>query len=163
MKRRLIAAGFTVAALAMLAMLVLDSQPIPIEAHLAHHAAVAELDRSAEDAATLVASLESARASNQAFGDGARAVLARFEESPGRLRTLVFGYAGRALHENRVRSRFDAYAATVADASSVTHTALSEQASLVQSLDVVSRSGPALIERMRDIRLDEAARTTFEL
>ncbi len=163
MQRRLIAAGLTIAALAMLVVLVLDSRPIPIEAHLAHHAAIAELDRSAEDAATLVASLEAARASNQAFGEGARTVLARFEESPERLRSLVFGYAGSALHEDRVGSRFDAYTGTVADASSVTHSALLEQAELVRSLDVVRRSGPILIDRMRDIRLDDAARTTFEL
>ncbi len=99
MQRRLIAAGLTVAALAMLVMLVLDSRPIPIEAHLAHHAAIAELQRSAEDAATLVASLESARASNQALGEGVRTVLTRFEQSPESLAALVFGYAGRALHE----------------------------------------------------------------
>ena len=163
MQRRLFAAGLTVAALAMLAMLVLDSRPLPIDAHLAHHSAIAELERSADDAETLVASLESARASSLALGDGARTVLTRFEESPDRLNALVFGYSGRALHEERVRSRFDAYSGTVADASSVTHAALSEQAELVRSLDVVRRSGPVLIERMRDIRLDDAARTTFEL
>ena len=163
MQRRLIASVLTIAALVMLAVLVLDSRPIPIEAHLDHHAAIAELERSAEDAATLVASLESARASNQALGEGARAALARFEESPERLRALLFGYSGRALHEDRVRGRFDAYSGTVADASSLTRTAVTEQAELIQNLDIVRRSGPALIERMRDIRLDEAARTTFEL
>ncbi len=163
MQRRLIAAGLTVAALAMLVMLVLDSRPIPIEAHLAHHAAIAELQRSAEDAATLVASLESARASNQALGEGVRTVLTRFEQSPESLAALVFGYAGRALHEERVRSRFNAYSGTVADASSVVHTALSEQEALIRNLDIVRRTGPVLVERMRDIRLDEAARATFEL
>ncbi|NNC65929.1 MAG: hypothetical protein HKN84_14190, partial [Gammaproteobacteria bacterium] len=163
MQRRLIAAGLTVAALAMLGMLVLNSRPIPVEAHVAHHGAIAELDRSAEDAATLVASLESARGSNQPIGDGARTVLSRFEQSPDRLRSLVFGYSGRALLEDRVLNRFDAYTGTVADASSVAHTVVSEQAELARNLGVVRQSGPALIERMRDIRLDDSARTTFEL
>ena len=136
---------------------------MPVEVHLAHHGALAELGRSAEDYATLVASLESAHASNQSPGEGTRAVLERFESNPQRLEAQLFEIRGSTPQENRRRNRFDGYSGMVADAASLTHTLLSEQAAFVANLDNVRQTGPRVVERMRDIRLDDSARDTFAL
>jgi two-component system NtrC family sensor kinase len=163
MRRRLISAGLAIAALAMLGILVLGSRPMPVEQHLAHRQAIAETERATGDFETLRASLESDRLSNQPVGDATLAAIADFQASPDALRGLLADVGGRPAELERLRSRFEAYAKSVDDAASLMRNLASEQNVLVENLGTVRRTGPDLVERMREIRLEDAARATFEL
>lgn len=147
----------------MLAILVLESRPMAVEQHLAHRQAITELERVRADFGTLMATLESAHASNQSIGEAALPLMARFERSPDELRAQLTEIGGRPAEFERVNSRFDNYAAAVNDASALIHSVFSEQDALVRNLDTVSRNGPGVVEKMHEIRLEEAARATFEL
>ena len=163
MRRRLISVGLATGALAMLAILVLESRPMAVEQHLAHRQAITELERARTDFETLIAALESARASNQPLDEATRPLMARFERSPDELRALLTAIGGRPAELERVSNRFDSYAGTVNDAASLMHSVAIEQDALIRNLDTVRRNGPGVVERMREIRLEGAARATFEL
>lgn len=59
MKRNILSIGLAVETLALLGALVLHSRPISVDVHVAHHAAIADLERAAEDFTALVVSLNS--------------------------------------------------------------------------------------------------------
>ncbi|HEX9875803.1 MAG TPA: ATP-binding protein [Gammaproteobacteria bacterium] len=163
MKRRLVATGLAVMALALLAALVLQSRPMPVETHLVHHAALAELDRAVEDLYTLIAALESARAEDQTLGEGTEAVLSRLEASPVTISQQLSQVRGATLQETRVQNRLAGYVSSVADTTRLIRELIDAQAGYVEQLDLLRDSGPGVVQRLREIRLDEAADTTFQL
>ena len=114
MKRIILTIGLSVAALALLGTLVLQSRPVPVYVHVAHHAAIADLERTAEDFSSLITALNSAWASAQEPSEGARTLAARVAESPVRLSTRLFLVDGGASQENRVLNRYESYTVIVA-------------------------------------------------
>jgi signal transduction histidine kinase len=163
MKRRLVATGLAATALALLAALILQSRPMPVETHLGHHSALVDLRRSVEDFYTLIAALESARAADQTLGEGTATVLARLEESPAAIRQQLSRVQGVDLQETRVENRVKSYTTTVADTSGLIRMLIEAQAAYVAQLSFLRDSGPGIVQSLREIRLDEAADSTFQL
>ncbi len=163
MKRSILGIGLAVAALALLGALVLQSRPVSVDVHVAHYAAIADLERSAEDFNALVAGLNSAWANLQFPGEGVRALAARVSESPARLTSQLFEVSGGASQETRVLNRYEGYTSMVRQTDALLEELFTEQEAYVESVDFVRESGPEIIEQMRDIRLDRAATDTFQL
>ena len=163
MKRSILAIGLAVAALALLGTLVLQSRPVPVDVHVAHHAAIADLERTAEDFNSLITALNSAWASAQEPGEGARALAARVTESPERLSTQLFQVSGGTSQVNRVVNRYDTYAKMVAETELLITDLFGTQAAYLESVAFIRETGPQIIEQMRGTRLDRAATDTFQL
>jgi signal transduction histidine kinase len=163
MKRRIVAVGLAVAALALLAALVFQSRPVPVEVHLAHHTAVADLERVAEDFKTLVTTLESAWQAGQPPGEGARALAARVAVSPERIQAQLFQVRGGTSQEARVRNSYEGFTASVEESSTLARDLLEEQSEFAASVNFLRESGPQIVEMMRDISLNRAAADTFQL
>jgi len=163
MKRTILSIGLAVAALALLGALVLQSRPVSVDVHVAHHAAIADLERTAEDFTALVVSLNSAWENAQIPGEGTRALAARISESPTRLTTQLFQVSGGTSQETRVLNRYEGYSAMVGDTEILVADLLTEQAAYVESVSFIRESGPGIVEQMREIRLDRAATDTFQL
>jgi len=163
MKRRIVAVGLVVGALSLLMALLFQSRSVSVEVHLAHHTAVAELDRVREDFTTLVTTLESAWQNGRIPGEGARALAARVAVSPERVHGQLFQVRGGASQEARVLNSYEGYAATVAEASSLVRDLLNEQTVYAEQASFLREEGPQIVDQMRDIRLDRAAADTFQL
>ena len=163
MKRIILTIGLSVAALALLGALVLQSRPVPVYVHVAHHAAIADLERTAEDFSSLITALNSAWASAQEPSEGARTLAARVAESPVRLSTRLFLVDGGTSQENRVLNRYESYTVIVEQTESLIADLFAAQAVYVKSVAFIRDSGLQIIEQMRSIGLDSAATDTFQL
>ncbi len=163
MKRNILAIGFAVAALALLGTLVLQSRPVPVDVRAAHHAAIAELERTAEDFNSLVTGLNSAWASAQGPGEGVRALAARMTESPERLSTQLFQINGGTSQENRVVNRYESYAGIVGQTEFLIADLFAAQAAYLESVAFMRETGPQIIRQIRGARLDRAAAETSQL
>jgi len=163
MNRSILTVGLAAAALALLGALVLQSRPIAVDVHVSHHAAIADLQRTAEDFSSLLASLSSSWSNLQEPGEGARTLADRVAESPTRLEASLFQVNGGASQETRVLNRFEGYSMMVDQTEALLGELLTEQAAYVESVAFVRETGPEVIERMREISLDRAATDTFQL
>jgi signal transduction histidine kinase len=163
MKRSILSIGLAVVALALLGALVLESRPVPVEVHVAHHGAIADLQRTTDDFNALVTGITTAWANVETPGEGARTLAARVADSPRRLSTQIFDVRGSATQEARRQNRFDGYSMAVEQTSELVDRLLEEQAEYVRSVNFVRESGPGIIQQMRDIRLDRTATDTFRL
>ena len=163
MIRRILIIGLVVAALVPLTRFVLQSRPVPVAAHDAHVAAIADLERTAEDYNSLTFTLNSAWTSGQDPGQGARALAARVTESPGRLSGLLFGTSGGQRQEGPTRDRYEAYNLIVSQTEPLLAELFAEQAIYLESLAFVRESGPGITQQMRRLRLDRAAAETSQL
>jgi len=163
MKRSIIGIGLAAAALALLAALVLQSRPMSVDVHVAHHAAIADLERTAEDFTALVVSLNSSWSNVQIPGEGTRALAARVSASPARLTAQLFQVQGGTSQETRVLNRYEGYSSMVGETEILLADLLTEQTSYVESVSFIRESGPKIVEQMREIRLDRAATDTFQL
>ena len=163
MKRRIVAVGLLVGALLLLTALLFQSRSVSVEVHLAHHTAIAELERVGEDFNALVATLESAWQNGQQPGAGARALAARVAVSPERVNSQLLQVRGGASQEARVLNRYDGFNGTVEAASTLVRTLLVDQSAYAENATFLRESGPQIVEQMRDIRLDRAAADTFQL
>jgi two-component system NtrC family sensor kinase len=162
MKRTVVAVALAGAAMALLGALVMRSRALPVEAHLGHHAALAELDRSREDFATLVVTLSSAAANMQAPGDGARVVLERLAGSPIRVRQSL-PIQGGGSRQERLRHGIDRYTSSLEAAVELASGLLEQQDAYSRQLAFLRETGPVLVQRMQDIRLDRVAADSFQL
>ena len=113
MKRSILSIGLAVATLALLGALVLQSRPISVDVHVAHHAAIAELERAAEDFTALVVSLNSSWSNVQVPDEGTRALADRVSTSPARLTAQLFQVRGGTSQETRVLNRYEGYSSLV--------------------------------------------------
>ncbi len=163
MKRRIVAVALAVAAIGLLAVLVIQSRSVNIDAHLAHHTALAELSRVAEDFGTLLSDLNTAWQDNQVPGEGARLLAARLATSPDRVAQYLASVPGSTSQENRVRNSHEGFAKTVAEASALVSQVLDEQTAYAESVLFLRETGPRIVQQMRNIRLDRAAADTFQL
>lgn len=160
--RRILIIGLVVAALVPLAKFVLQSRPVPVAVHDAHLAAIADLERTAEDYSALTTTLNSAWTSGQDPGQDARALAARVTEGPERLSGLLFG-AGGGRQEGPIRDRYDAYTLIVSQTEPLLAELFEEQAIYLESVAFVRASGPGITQQMRRLRLDRAAAETSQL
>ncbi len=160
--RRILIIGLVVAALVPLAKFVLQSRPVPVAEHDAHLAAIADLERTAEDYSALTTTLNSAWTSGQDPGQDARALAARVTEGPERLSGLLFG-AGGGRQEGPIRDRYNAYTLIVSQTEPLLAELLEEQAIYLESVAFVRASGPGITQQMRRLRLDRAAAETSQL
>ncbi len=163
MKRSILSIGLAVATLALLGALVLQSRPISVDVHVAHHAAIAELERAAEDFTALVVSLNSSWSNVQVPDEGTRALADRVSTSPARLTIQLFQVRGGTSQETRVLNRYEGYSSLVGHTEILVADLLTEQAAYVESVSFIRESGPGIVEQMREIRLDRAATDTFQL
>ena len=163
MMRRILIIGFVVAALVPLAKFVLQSRPVPVAVHDAHLAAIADLERTAEDYSALTTTLDSAWTSGQDPGQAARALAARVTGSPERLSGLLFGADGGKRREGPIRSRYDAYTLIVNQTEPLLEELFTEQAAYLESIAFVRDSGHGITQQMRLLRLDRAAAETSQL
>jgi signal transduction histidine kinase len=163
MKRTAITAVLAVAALAMLTALVMRSRSLPLNVHIAQNTLGTELDRAAEDFATLVSSLQSAWASTQAPGEGPPALNQRLAATPERLRPVLMEIPGSGSQRNRLRNNFEGFSRTVGEATGLTAEILDDQSAFMADIDFVRNEGPKIIQQMRDARLDGVAANTFQL
>ncbi len=163
MKRSILSIGLAVAALALLGALVLQSRPVPVDVHIAHHAAIADLERTADDFNALVDSIDTAWANVQMPGAGSRTLAARVAESPARVSAQLLAVEGSASQEARVQNRLEGYSMMVAQTDELVNVLFEEQSEYVRGVDFIRESGPGIVQQMRDIRLDRAATDTFQL
>jgi signal transduction histidine kinase len=163
MKRTAISAFLAVAALAMLAALVLRSRSLPLDVHIAENTIGTELDRVTEDFATLVATLQSSWTATQAPGEGARALNGRLAASSDRLRPLVADIPGTSSQRNRLQNRFDGFSRSMTEATSLAAEILDDESAYIADLEFVRNEGPKIIQQMREVKLDGAAASTFQL
>lgn len=163
MKRRIVAVGLLVGALLLLTALLFQSRSVSVEVHLAHHTAIAELERVGEDFNALVATLESAWQNGQQPGEGARALAARVAVSPERVQSQLLQVRGGASQEARVLNSYNSFNGTVEEASTLVRALLTDQSAFAENATFLRESGPQIVEQMRDIRLDRAAADTFQL
>ncbi len=162
MMRRILIIGLVLAALVPLAKFVLQSRPVPVAMHDAHLAAIADLERTAEDYSALTTTLNSAWTSGQDPGQDARALAARVTGSPERLSGLLFG-AGGGRQEGPIRDRYDAYTLIVSQTEPLLADLFEEQAIYLDSVAFVRASGPGITQQMRRLGLDRAAAETSQL
>lgn len=160
--RRILIIGLVLAAMVPLAKFVLQSRAVPVAVHDAHLAAIADLERTAEDYSALTTTLSSAWTSGQDPGQDARALAARITESPERLSGLLFG-AGGGRQEGPIRDRYDAYTLIVSQTEPLLAELFEEQAIYLESVAFVRASGPGITQQMRRLRLDRAAAETSQL
>ena len=163
MRRRIVAAGLAAAAIVLLAVLAFQSRSVSIDAHLAHHTALSELNRVGEDFGTLVSDLNAAWQENQVPGEGARSLAARLANSPERIGQYLKAVPGSASQEKRVSNSHDGFTTMVADTSVLVREILDEQTTYAESVLFLRDSGPRIVQQMRSIRLDRAAGDTFQL
>jgi len=147
----------------LLTALLFQSRSVSVEVHLAHHTAIAELERVGEDFKALVATLESAWQNGQQPGEGARALSARVAVSPERVQSQLLQVRGGASQEARVLNSYSSFSGTVEEASTLVRTLLTDQSAYAENATFLRESGPQIVEQMRDIRLDRAAADTFQL
>ena len=162
MKRAVVAVGLAIAALALLASLVMRSSSVPVERHLAHHSAIGELERVAEDYKTFVATLVSAFDNSQVPGEGAEVLLTRIASAPQRVGAYL-DLNGSSSQANRVHNSLEGFEASVSDATALARDLLTQQNEYADSVAFIRESGPRLVQQMRDIRLDRVAADTFQL
>ena len=163
MKRNLLSIGLAVAALALLGALVLQSRPVSVETHVAHHAAIQDLKRTSVDYDVLVADLNSTWVNVRIHAEGTRALAARISESPARLSTQLFEINGSNSQENRVLNRYEGYTMMVEQTDALLADLFTEQTAYADNVAFIRDAGPAIIEQMKEIRLDRAATDTFQL
>ncbi len=163
MKRSILSIGLAVAALALLGALVLQSRPVSVDVHIAHHAAIADLERTGDDFIALVNSVDTAWANVQMPGAGSRTLATRVTESPARVSEQLLAIEGGASQEARVQNRLEGFSMMIAQTDELLNALFEEQSAYVQSVDFIRESGPGIIQQMRDIRLDRAATDTFQL
>ncbi len=163
MIRRILIIGLAVAALVPLVRFVLQSRPVPVAVHDAHVAAIADLERTAEDYNSLTFTLNSAWRSGEDPGQGARALAARVTKSPARLSGLLFGTSGGERQEGPTRNRYEAYSLIVSQTEPLLAELFAEQAIYLESLAFVRESGPGITQQMRRLRLERAAAETSQL
>ena len=163
MKRRIVAVALAVAAIVLLAVLVIQSRSVSIDAHLAHHTALAELGRVSEDFGTLLSDLNAAWKDNQVPSEGARLLGARLATSPERVQQYLAAMPGSSSQQNRVNNSYQGFATMVGEASTLVEQILDEQTTYAQSVAFLRDAGPRIVQTMRNIRLDRAAADTFQL
>ena len=163
MMRRILIIGLVVAAFVPLAKFVLQSRPVPVAVHDAHLAAIADLERTAEDYSALTTTLDSAWTSRQDPGQDARALATRVTGSPERLSGLLFEAGGGERREGPIRDRYDAYTLIVSRTEPLLAEWFTEQAAYMDSIAFVRDSGPGITQQMRRRRLDRAAADTSQL
>jgi two-component system, NtrC family, sensor kinase len=163
MKRTVVAISLAVAAVALLAVLVLQSRGIAIGTHVAHHEALAEIERIADDHVRLVASLRASWESRSVPGEGSRALADRLAEGPARLEHAMPALRAGASQHSRVQNSRQGFASTVERAATVAVELAADQDAYSRSLAAVRESGPELVQRLRDVRLDNTATDLFAL
>jgi two-component system, NtrC family, sensor kinase len=163
MMRTVAAIVLAVAAVALLAALVLQSRAIPIGTHVSHHAALAEVERIADDHGSLVASLRASWESLSVPGEGSRALIGRLAEGPARLERTMPALRAGASQQTRVQNSRQGFANTVERAATVAAELAADQDGYSRSLATIRETGPELVQRLRDIRLDNTAADLFSL
>jgi two-component system, NtrC family, sensor kinase len=163
MKRTVVVVVLAVAALMLLASFAFQSRSVPVEVHVAQNTVATEVARISEEFRTLVMALESAWRSTQEPGDGARALEGQLATSPQRLRAAVAQIPGSASQRDRIQNTLVGFEATAGQASALAREVIADQAAFTASVAFLRDTGPEIIQRMRDIRLDRVAADTFQL
>ncbi len=163
MKRSAAVIALAVAAMVLLAMLIVQSRGIPIEHHVAHSAALLELERITADHADFVAGLQGAWAVRQTASGNSAALRARLAEGPARLESLLPPLRAGAARQTRLQGATQTLTNSLQETLQLSDELAGNLTLFANGLTEVREAGPELVQRMREIRLDAAAADTFAL
>ncbi len=163
MKRSAATITLAVAAMVLLAMLIVQSRGIPIEHHVAHNAALLELERIIADHGDFVSGLQSAWAGRQPEPGNSAMLRARLAEAPARLESLMPPLRAGAGQQTRLQNTLQALTTSIQQSLQLGDEVAGNLEGFANSLSEVREAGPELVQRMREIRLDDAAADTFAL
>lgn len=163
MKRSILMIGLSLVALAPLAAFLVQSRPVPDGVHDAHRAAIADLERTAEDYNSLTTTLNSAWTSVEDPGQDARTLAARVAEGPERLSAHLLHVRGDGGQTSPFRDRYEAYTMMVDQTEPLITELFEEQAVYLESVAFIRDSGPGISDQMRRSGLNRAAADTAQL
>jgi hypothetical protein len=163
MKRTVVVVILAVFALGLLASLALESRSVPLEVHIAQHTVSTDTARIQDDFATLLTTIESAWATTQSPGEGARALIGRLAAAPEQLRAPTLLIPGNSAQRERVFNGYEGFSITAGQASALARDLVEDQTRFAESAVFLRDVGPQIIQQMRDIRLDRVAEDTFQL
>ena len=163
MKRAVIALVLALAALALLISLALESRSLPVETHVAQYTIAGDLERLNGDFRALVDTLESAWAEQAPPGEGARALLERVAAQPRQLPESLFSMQGSASQEARLSNSHETFMGAVGDATSLAEELIADQTTYAAAVSFLREEGAAVIQELRDAKLDRQAADTFQL
>ena len=163
MKRAVIALVLALAALALLISLALESRSLPVETHVAQYTIAGDLERFNADFRALVDTLQAAWAAQAPPGEGARALLARVAEQPQQLPSSLLTMQGSSSQETRLSNTHETFIAAVGQATALAEELVADQTAYASSVTFLREEGAAVIQDLRDAKLDRQAADTFQL
>ena len=163
MKRTLTVIVLSLAALALLVGAALKSRSIPLQAHIAEYTLRSDIDRLAQDYATLLDSLETAWDSSTAPGEAAAALHQRIVGSLEDLEQSLAAIPGGSQQRVRMDDSFERLRHSMATANELTTTLLAQQTTYADSLTFLRERGPELVRQLRAIGLTRNAAEVFQM
>ena len=163
MNSKFIAGGLVFAAIALLLALVYQSRPIKINAHVDHHAVLAELERVQSDFDALLAQMNTSHAENQVPAEGTASLAQHFAKTPARLSDRLYTIPGSRSRVNRVRNNYTGLERAVTTAAVLANNVIKEQSGCALAVQHLRDTGPVIVQQMRDLKLDRAANDIFSL
>jgi signal transduction histidine kinase len=163
MKRAVIALVLALAALALLISLALESRSLPVETHVAQYTIATDLERFNGDFRALVDTLRAAWAAQTPPGEGARALLARVASQPQQLPSSLLTMQGSTSQETRLSNTHETFVAAVGQATALAEQLLGDQTAYASAVTFLREEGAAVIQELRDAKLDRQAADTFQL
>jgi signal transduction histidine kinase len=163
MKRTVAVFILALAALALLVLFAWQSRSAPAELHIAQYTVANETTRLSEDFATLVTTLQAAWRETERPGEAARALEERIQTAPQRITSsaaLVRSIGGQS---ERIQNSLTGLTTTVEQASTLALGLINDQNAFVDSVTYLRDTGPAIIQRMRDMGLERVAADAFQL
>jgi signal transduction histidine kinase len=163
MKRAVIALVLALAALALLISLAIESRSLPVETHVAQYTIGGDLERFNGDFRALLETLESAWSAQAPPGEGARALLERITAQPQQLPSSLLTVQGSTSQETRLSNTHETFITAVGQATVLAEELIADQTAYASAVAFLREEGAAVIQELRDSRLDRQAADTFQL
>ena len=163
MKRTVLVSFLAIAALGLLVAFAYNSRSVPVEAHVAQHTILTDLEETQRNFEAMVATLTAAMDAGEAPPAGTLSLQRRLAGGPERIVEELRQIPGSTAELNRIESYQERYAQSSAAADSLIDALISEQTTYAESVDYLREAGPGIIERMRASGLERAAADAFQL
>ena len=163
MKRTLASIGLAAIATGVLVFVALASRPIPANVHIAQNSLSAELEIVSQDYNAALAAFDSAWANLQPPSEAAFVLVERLAEAPARISEHVEAIPGNGAQLALIAASFESFVASAHEAASIAGTLLENLDQYTAGVATLRAVGPQTVQRLRDLRLDSAATSMFEL
>lgn len=163
MKRTLASIGLAVIAAGVLVFLALASRPLPAGVHIAQNSLRSELDIVAQDYLAVLGAFGAAWSSRQPPGEAAQALVNRLKGTPARIGEDVATIPGSRGQRNLIDASRASFDAAVGAGGQLAAELLGDLSAFSAGVTVLRDLGPPAVQRLRDLRLDSAAASMFEL